>query len=326
MKNKLSAFLANLIFFFKQIRFHDFFKNVIDFIIKFWRKTVLILVLFIVLYYPIGAFITHKIDTSKLEAQNVSFKALNFVATTADLINREVNQRLWTANLPFFFPATILDNMPSFQTGIIEALSFFIEELARNNNDENLNEASELLQYPSNIWIIDFSKSWLPMASTNKKYRLAIRELMFYNDKLALDEAAFLKNELILKALLNAVIIDLNNIVTLSALQIEKGNKRLFDLKADNVFYHNKGKVYGYYIILNALKKDFADIIKARNLEASWDDMLTMLHKAFSLKPLIVINAKADANFVPSHLAGQAFYITLGQRKINQIYYQLRTK
>ena len=76
----------------------------------------------------------------------------------AFIINREVSGKMWTPNLPFFFPSYFLDNMPNFQLGMISSVSCLAQamsqRLTRSIDDKremHLAEAAKLLQYPGNV-------------------------------------------------------------------------------------------------------------------------------------------------------------------------------
>ena len=117
----------------------------------------------------------------------------------AALIDREVNQNGWPANDPFFLPGTVLDNMPNYQTGIIQALGRFavemVDQIGRTRGssqaDPDLDKAAGLLKYAPNVWIFDFSTSLAPTASSESQYRAAHQALLAYNEKLMSNKAVF---------------------------------------------------------------------------------------------------------------------------------------
>ena len=88
-----------------------------------------VLLVIIVLYYPIGALISHKInDNADFTAPAIPAEASQTVAMASALLDREVNGTTWPANSPWFFPGAILDNMPNFQSGEIQALQRVVTE------------------------------------------------------------------------------------------------------------------------------------------------------------------------------------------------------
>ena len=75
---------------------------------------------------------THNIDRNiSYEIKSRNQKQSSTIEMASFIINREVNEKLWTANVPFFFPSYFLDNMPSFQLGMINATADIINSLSR---------------------------------------------------------------------------------------------------------------------------------------------------------------------------------------------------
>ena len=100
---------------------------------RLWRYTkwlAIVLLAIIVLYYPVGMALTHKInDNPDFAAPPVNAGGSQAVAVAAALMDREVNRTDWPANDPFFMPGWALDNMPNFQIGIRNAVKRFAIEL-----------------------------------------------------------------------------------------------------------------------------------------------------------------------------------------------------
>ncbi|MGD9637630.1 MAG: hypothetical protein AB7U85_01055 [Alphaproteobacteria bacterium] len=327
IKNRLGTYSLNIIQSIKNAHLKNWGESIINLIIRFWRHTVVVLGIILLLYYPIGGLLINKIDdNSNLNVINKTGE-INSINAVIKLINREVEQNVWTANQPFFFPAAILDNMPAYQTGIISALADFIDIWNfLDDSSENLARASDFLKYPSNIWIIDFSKSWLPLASTNKQYRNASQELVFYNSYIAQNGLPFILKSSTLKTILQQINNHLLAAVSDIQNQITSGSKKIIDFDSDNVFYYGKGSCYGYYIILKELENDYINVIKAQNIENEWQEMLDLIQEASLLNPMIVINAAPDASFLPSHLTAQGFYLTQSSIKINKIIQNLNDR
>src|SRR5688572_5894514 len=96
------------------------------------RTIALAIAVLLAVYYLGGMLWLHEIDDDPEFALESSAPegGSQSVAAAADLIDREINTHRWTANDPFFMPASLLDNMPNFQMGIMQALSRFAVELA----------------------------------------------------------------------------------------------------------------------------------------------------------------------------------------------------
>ena len=124
-----------------------------------------VVVLF-VLYYPLGAMVVENIDDDpQFKPTNVAAGESRAVAAAAQLVTREVDVHQWTPMQPFFTPAGILDNMPNYQTGIIQALGRFavemVDQIGRTRGssqaDPDLDKAAGLLKYSPTVWIFSAS-------------------------------------------------------------------------------------------------------------------------------------------------------------------------
>ena len=198
----------------------------------------------------------------------------------AALIDREVNQNGWPANDPFFLPGSVLDNMPNYQTGIIQALGRFavemVDQIGRTRGssqaDPDLDKAAGLLKYAPNVWIFDFSTSWAPTASSESQYRAARKALLAYNEKLMSNKAVFERRTDNLLSTLDRFAADIGSVSAIIDQQISDHSGDFVDFHADDVFYNAKGKLYAYALLFRALGRDFAKVIAGprpgRRLEA----------------------------------------------------------
>lgn len=152
-----------------------------------WPKAFAAAVALLVLsYYPLGGLLSENIDrtpdynlTRESEQQSLTVETMRF------LINREVNENLWTANLPPFFPSYFLDNMPNYQQGIVSALAVTAavigeETQCPENGREKavMNGAAELLKYPGNVWLFAPDNKLKIAPSSASQYRKARKVLL----------------------------------------------------------------------------------------------------------------------------------------------------
>ena len=277
-----------------------------------WPKLgLLVFVLLFVLYYPLGAFMTDSIDTdTAYEAPAVENQSAT-VSAAAYLIKREINDKIWTPNLPFFFPASVLDNMPAFQKGLMSGITTAMTALSKRvpiKDDCPLVKSAELLNYPPTIWMFSPQSKLLPVPSSNSQYRRARKHLLKYNEALSRGETIFIKRPQDLDYILTKVRTDLLKSAAGLEKHIRENSTALIDNKADEIFYHQQGKLYGYYILLKALSADYKDIILARDLYQPWTKLLKALEDASRLSPLIVRNGRLDSSFAPNHLAVIGLY------------------
>ncbi|MFO1038223.1 MAG: DUF2333 family protein [Geminicoccaceae bacterium] len=288
----------------------------------------------VVLYYVGGAIWLHQInDDENFEpVASVPEGASKAVAAAAGLIDREVNQTRWVANDPPFMPSVLLDNMPSFQTGMIAAIGRFTTELrdrvarVRGSSavDPDLESAAGRINYPGDVWIFEWSGTPV-QPSSESQYRRAMGDLQHYNDRLAKGQAVFERRADNLLATLDRLSDDLGASSAALSQRVDQHSTNWLDTEADNLFYRVKGKLYAYYIILQALKFDFANVIREKNLDASYDEMLGSLRKGATLYPWMVTNAPLDSQALPNHLAAEGFLLLRTRTKLEEIIDILQT-
>lgn len=283
-----------------------------------WRRAGLAVLAVVVLYYVVGMAWIHTIsddpDFAPVVIQPGESRA---VAMMAALIDREVDQNRWTPNDPFFIPSVLLDNMPNYQMGIVSAMSRLAVELTdhlgrtrgTSQADPNLERAAGYLKYPPDVWIWNPSVSLAPTATSEQQYRAARRELLAYNQRLGTGQAVFERRADNLMSTLDRIAADTGSISAAIDRHLEEHGGSLFDFTVDDIFYNNKGRLYAYYLILRELGKDFENVIRERELQSVWNEMLDTFRTAALLQPWVVLNGAPDSQLLPSHLASQGFFI-----------------
>jgi hypothetical protein len=294
--------------------------------IALWSLAVVLLV--VLLYYPIGALIVNNIDddTDFAPAQ-VDPNASRAVAMAAALIDREVRQHSWPANHPWFLPGAVLDNMPNYQQGIIQALRRFTIEMtdqigrARGSSqaDPDLEQARGLLNYAGDIWVWDISVSWFPTATSPQQYKAAEVALLNYNRRLVAGTATFDRRADNLLATLDRIAKDVGSASAALEQQIEQHSGDWIDFQADDRFYRTKGELYAYALLLRDLGKDFEPVIRERGLQTVWSTMIANLSTAAELHPWVVVNGAPDSQVMPSHLAGQGFFLLRARAQMYEL-------
>jgi hypothetical protein len=287
-----------------------------------------LIVVFLALYYPVGAMLVHKIDDDpNFAPAEVPQGASHAVAMAAALIEREVGDHAWPGNDPWFFPGYILDNMPNYQQGIIQALRRFSLEMtdqigrARGSSqaDADLDRARSLLGYEGNIWVWDFSVSWWPTAPSDQQYMSARDALLSYNRRLAAGSAVFDRRSDNLLATLDRIGKDLGSASAGLEQRVESHAGAWIDVEADDRFYRTKGELYGYALLLRELGKDFESVLQERALQKLWNEMLGNLAEAASLRPWVVTNGAPDGQVLPNHLVAQGFFLLRARAQIYEI-------
>ncbi len=292
------------------------------------------LVVLFLLYMAVGAFIVHDIDDDPdFAAAAPVANASQAVEIAAALIERETGgAHGWTANDPFFMPGWLLDNMPNYQQGIVYALSRFTAEMgdqigrSRGSSqvDPDLDRATGLLRYPGTIWLFDLSTSWAPTASSDSQYRAAARALRSYNQRVAAGTAPFERRADNLLQTIDRFAADLGSQSSVIADHIEASRGWLIDTQADDIFYATKGRLYAYFLVLRALGRDFDGVIAQSGATKIWDEMVDNLREAAELRPLVVMNGRADAMFQPNHLAVQGFFLLRARTQMRELSNVLR--
>lgn len=277
------------------------------------------------LYYPIGMIAVHDVNDDTAMKVNANPGQSQAVATAVALLNRELNDNRWTPMDPFFLPGAALDNMPNFQTGIVYAISRFAIEMSdqigrvrgSSQVDEDLDQAAGLLKYKPDVWVYDMSESWLPQRSSAEQYRHGMEALMRYNQRLGEGNAVFETRADNLLATLERVAADMGS--ASAVIDSSVTDLGAFSWDADDVFYRNKGRLYAYFMLLEAMKSDFGKVIQEKQLTNVWDEMLKSLRQAAEMEPLVVINGAPDGFVLPSHLVGQGFYLLRARTQLREI-------
>jgi len=288
----------------------------------------LVLLVIIVLYYPVGMIVVHRINVDPaFTATNVPQGGSKAVAVAAALLQREVGDSPWPANDPFFLPGAALDNMPNFQIGIQEALRRFATEMAdqigrargSSSADTDLTDARGALNYAPDRWVWDPSVSWWPTAGSEDQYMAAMRSLLKYNDRLSRGQAAFEPRADNLIGTLDRIGKDLGAASNTIDLQIDQHSGDWFDLEADNKFYRTKGTLYAFGLVLRDLGTDFQDVLKEKGATTVWQRMVESMLEGAILQPLIVMNGEPNALLQPNHLTAQGFYLLRARTQLEEI-------
>jgi hypothetical protein len=293
-----------------------------------WRWLGWAIVVLVVLYYPVGAIIVEDIDDDpQFAARNTAPGESRVVATAADLVRREVDVHTWTPMQPFFMPAGILDNMPNFQRGIMAALGRFSTELmdqlgrtrGSSQTDRDLEQARGFLNEQPNIWIWQPSVSLMPSATSAQKYRAGREKLLAYNKRLGSGQAVFERRADNLQALLDRIANDHGSDSAVIDQHIIEKAGDLFDLRCDDIFYFNKGRLYANYLLMRELGVDFENIIREKGLTNAWTGTVETFRIAAQLDPWVVWNGYPDGFLIPNHLAAQGFYLLRARTQLREI-------
>lgn len=276
-----------------------------------WKIVLTVIPLFFIFYYGLGSKIVENMDVEteyKFEkSDNVPlFKTADGMAF---LIRREVDDKMWTPNLPIIFPAYVLDNMPNFQVGIITAvkdvtgtLRYFKHNTETQNKD--ITAAYKLLNYPPNIWIMSRKGKFNLAPSSNSQYRKAGNELRKF-----MRDGIYRPDKEDLRLLLGKISSKLQKLTLDSEEYQREHAAKWFDGDADDLFYYHKGYAFAMWQMSKVLCHDYKDIIVKNDLYEDWVRMSSSLQKAAEFSPIIIRNGKPTSVFTPNHLMSQNYYL-----------------
>ena len=285
----------------------------------------LIPVVLVVAYYGIGLVLVHRInDDPDFGPAAQTQKGSLAVDMAVALIEREVEHTAWTPNDPWFLPGSIPAGMQNYQRGTLYAVRIFVDQMrqgigrARGSSveDTGLSNAWSRLSISPNRWVFDISAGFMPQRAAEQEYLDARDLLVEYNQRVASGAATFEARSDNLIGLLGQIRNDLGAASAASNEVIRRiRTTPIIDGDDDHpardyeVFYRNKGMIYGYYRLLSALDQDFQRIIDQREARGLWDSMMADLETAARLKPLLVMSGKLDGMAFPNHLAAQGFFL-----------------
>ena len=298
---------------------------------SWWQIIAISIAAIIFLYYPLGGWLVEDIDTNTdieispaNESQSATAEMMSF------LIRREVNDNIWTPNLPFFFPSYFLDNMPSFQLGLMSGVSSLAQSMAAKlekniatPEDNHLHQAAELLEYPGTIWMFSPQNKLVPVPSAHSQYRKARKQLIKYNQELNDGSLVFYRNPKDLAYFLRRMKLQLVKTTGQLEAQIREESSSWTDNQADNLFYHARGLAYADYMLIKALGFDYKQILVDTNTYSDWTILLKTLESAAQLSPAIIRNGEADSLTAPNHLSNIGFYLYKAQIMLQKIAQQL---
>ena len=280
-----------------------------------------------VLYFGVIGNLMHRIDADLDFAPPAPVEGGSHAVNMAEaLIQREVNDNRWTANDPIFFPTAFLDNMPNFQRGMMRAISRFTLEMENQIGrlrgssaiDSDLERATGLLQFPTDVWMFDFDQSLLPIQPADTQYDAAARALRNYNTRVAQGLAVFETRPDALAITVERMASELGSRAALVDDHVS-GDSFIIDFVSDDIFYFNKGMAYASYLLLREMGRDFEGVIRGMGLTRVWQQALDSLREASQQKPLIVLNSSGANSFLANHLHLQGFYLKRAILQLDEV-------
>lgn len=291
------------------------------------KRTVFILVTGFILYFGVLGNMMHRIDADIDFIPPAAVEGGSHAVNMAEaLIMREVSTHRWTANDPVFFPTAFHDNMPNYQRGMMRAISRFTMELENQIGrlrgssaiDPDLERASGLLQFPTDVWIFDLDQSFLPIQPADTQFESAARALRNYNQRVALGVATFETRADALSLTIARIASELGSRAALVDEHLRRDGF-IIDFMSDDIFYFNKGMAYASYLLLRELGRDFDGVITGMGLTRVWQQTLYSLREASQQKPMVVLNSSGANSFLANHLHLQGFYLKRAILQLDEI-------
>lgn len=295
----------------KKTSFYKFVKKFLKKLSDSWKIVLTVVPLFLIFYYGLGSTVVENIDvkTEYRVEQNDDTPLFKTADGMAFLIRREIDDKMWTPNLPMIFPAYVLDNMPNFQIGVITAIKDIANTMRyfKNNTEaqnKDIRAAAKFLNYPPNVWIMSRKGKFNLAPSSNSQYRKAGSELRKY-----VRDGIYRANNDDLRLLLKKISAKLQKLTILSEEHSIENPSSFFNYKSDDLFYNHKGYAFALWQICKILGHDYKEIIVKNDLYEDWVRLCSSLQKAAEFSPYIIRNGRANSIFVPNHLLSQNYYL-----------------
>lgn len=279
-------------------------------VIRHWKFLTIFLPSFVFFYYLLGSMIAENIDVStEYKVQPKHLPMFETAESMSFLLKREVDRKMWTPNLPFVFPASVLDNMPNFQVGIVTGVKDFIPAMRKitQNTDaqkKDLKTAYKLLNYPPNVWLMTRKGKFNLAPSSNSQYRKAAVELHNFPR-----DGVFFPNVQDLDILLRQISKNLQELSIRNETQQREKSANWIDMSSDDLFYFVKGYSFALWQITKTLGADFKEIILEKDLYTEWTYLVNSLKKAAEFAPRVIRNGAPNSLLVPNHLMVQSYYL-----------------
>jgi hypothetical protein len=244
------------------------------------------------------------------------------VTVTAELIGRNVDIDTWVSSHPLYKSGLFgiewketpfFDNKAAFQLGVNQVIRRtaieLVDRLGRvrgtSSINQNLQTARESINYREDAWFITLTPPFL-QPSTQNRMRDAQRSLEAFNAETGRCLAIFDARADNLLQFLDRVTVDIGS--TSDILQSRLAAASIFglDRRADDRFWFAYGQLYAYKAILKALRSDFREVVKNRNLDQVWSRLEAQLDDAARLTPFIVVNGSPNS-MIKSHLESVGF-------------------
>ena len=266
------------------------------------RWAIRLLVLALLLAYPLTAVFMSRIDDSAAYVATDKVWADEQVGVAVSLLRREVEDNGWAPGAPAWHPRARLNAMPSFQTGIGEAIADYAVLLASSSiesgtTDSDLATAARLLKTPGD-------------SDTDDRLVAVIEAFVRYDGRVA-------------RNVVNAPPpgLQLVNEMALYQLWADQGRARLAaeirntrnlpvaSPSLTRAFYRTKGEAYAAYQLLLAVREKHGPFIDDLGAKPQLERAIEDWRRAARLQPLLVSSGRGDSLLLDNHLMTLAYLI-----------------
>jgi len=265
----------------------------------------LVFIVLLSMWMYVGSRQSEPFTPKMSKAEGVSFVEVNRELTRIELDSFTG----WTPN--DYLPLTaFLDNKQHFQLGVIETVRFSVRVLRDNLSrqrttdqiDDDVKKAFEFYSNDPNKWIFPSYEGRLNEAS---------QALESYAERLKSGKARFYPRSDNLIQLLDQFASLLGGTTT------SLTDENLGWLETDDRFFYSKGIAYAMYVEMQAVQKDFHDILKKNDGEELTAAIISELRDTW-FEPTVVFNGAKDGVYA-NHLKNLSSDLLSIRQKLNSL-------
>lgn len=256
-----------------------------------------------------------------------------FTKTSAALIEHELyGPGGWLPNDLLLSPGWMLDNKPNFQLGVLETVRYSVRVLRDNLSRQRSTDAIDPDCEKAFTTLSNDPFSWI-FPSAENRYAKGIEHLRRYNRRLTSSSATFYPRSDNLIQLLEQYVSLLGGVNTrllnASRTMIPRSDNttRSPDMiptfekipwrRIDDNFYYAQGVGYALYHLMQAIRIDFAQVLKDKNAEVIVDEILASLAETY-FEPLLVTNGGKDG-ILANHSNNLRVFLDDARQKMNSL-------
>jgi hypothetical protein len=296
------------------------------------RIAVLVLLVLVVFCTVVMVINSRKPQVHSLEGLDKRIRGAHFIKVNEMLV-KDMTEN-WLPN-DLFWPTALLDNMPSFQLGVLEVARYNArvvrDNLSRMRTTDRLDPSAEAAF--TNLSNDPF-KWWFPSAES--KWKEALGQLETYNRNLSSGKSHFYPRADNLIELLNQYLSLMGGVNTRlinaprdlkSTLGVEEQKDKAspapnvdIDIpwrQIDDNFYYAQGVAYALHESFRAIRVDFHDVLADKNSLTLVDKILEILGRCH-FEPLIVFNGDPDSVFA-NHSLNLSGIFNDARQKMNSL-------